>query len=65
MSLAKTYDVENVVEDVEYRLKEHYLPLQKDWSKYKLGTLFPTMYYLGSIFARYDIFQEEEQNWLS
>jgi len=64
VSLATKYDVENVIEDIDFRLHQHYLPITKDWSQYKITTLFPTACYLGSIYARYDIFQNEEKLFL-
>lgn len=36
----------------------------KNWYNYSLKALFPSGWYLGDMFARYDIFQEEEKNWL-
>ena len=63
MSLANRYTVENVIEEVEVRLKE-YAWYDKNWSSYSLMTLFPSGWYLGDMYARYDIFQEEEKGWL-
>lgn len=36
----------------------------KKWDIYSLKALFPSGWYLGDVFARYDIFQEEEKGWL-
>ena len=64
MSLANRFDVENVVGDIEFRVNNYYKYVNKEWSKYNIYALFPTGQYLGSIYARYDIFQKEEKNWL-
>ena len=64
MSLANRFDVENVVEDIAFRINEYMCCYNKNWYNYSLKALFPSGWYLGDMFARYDIFQEEEKNWL-
>lgn len=65
MSLANKYTVENVIDDVIMRVNIYLLCYNKSWNGYSLKALFPTGWYLGDMFARYDIFQKEEKNWLS
>lgn len=63
MSLATKKDVELVVGDIEYRLKQYYLRVDKHWHNYGIFALFPSGQYLGNIYSRYDIFQNDEKNW--
>jgi hypothetical protein len=64
LSLANKYTVENVVDDIAIRINMYMCCYNKNWYVYSLKALFPTGWYLGDMFARYDIFQEEEKNWL-
>ena len=64
MSLANKFDVENVVEDIAFRINDYMYCYNKNWYNYSLKALFPSGWYLGDMFARYDIFQEEEKSWL-
>ena len=64
LSLANKFDVENVVDDIAFRINSYYKCVNKDWGKYSIYALFPTGQYLGSIYARYDIFQNEEKSYI-
>ena len=64
MSLANRYTVENVVDNIAARVHNYMCCDNKNWYSYSLKALFPSGWYLGDTSARYDIFQEEEKNWL-
>lgn len=64
MSLANRYTVENVIDNIAARIHNYMCCYNKNWYNYSLKALFPSGWYLGDMFARYDIFQEEEKNWL-